>query len=73
MATVVPLAESRRDGDSVLARKADDLGTLTEDMAARILQAVGTNDTRRLDAVERLHVLYAVLDRCEATGGQVTF
>jgi hypothetical protein len=40
-------------------RRDDDLGTLTEAMAASLL-------------IERLHVMYAVLDRCEDTGGRTT-
>lgn len=54
----------------MMRRKVDDLGILTEGMAASILQKVGTLPA--LDPVERVHGLYAVLDRCEETGGRVT-
>lgn len=53
-------------------RQADDLGTLAEDMTASILRKVGANEAHTLDPTERLHVLYAVLARCEDTGGRVT-
>lgn len=46
------------------------MGILTEDMAASILQKVGSNTADSLTGIERLHVLYAVLDRCEDTGGR---
>lgn len=50
----------------------DDLGSLSEDMALSILRKVGSNTVDQLDGIERLHILYAVLDRCEDTGGRVT-
>ena len=34
-------------------------------VALSMLQKVGTNTASSLDSVERLHALYAVLDRCE--------
>jgi hypothetical protein len=49
--------------------KVEDLGPLTDQMAVSILQKVGTNTAHMLGGIERLHVLYAVLDRCEETSG----
>lgn len=46
-----------------------DRGVLTEDVAAGILQKVDTLAVLLPD--ERLHVLHAVLDRCEETGGRM--
>lgn len=49
----------------------DDMGMLSEDMAMSIMHKIGTFPS--LDQVERVHVFYAVLDRCEDTGGRVSF